>query len=62
MSCWYCPTPMDLGSILMSSESGSCNLRAMETALRSATSKSGNSSAASGLAEYTDAPASETTA
>ena len=50
MSCWYCPTPMALGSIFTSSASGSCKRRAMETALRRVTSKSGNSWAASLLA------------
>jgi len=28
---WYIPTPMFLGSILISSANGSCNLRAMDT-------------------------------
>ncbi len=51
ISCWYCPTPMLLTSILISSASGSCNLLAIDTALRSATSKSGNSWAPSLLAE-----------
>jgi hypothetical protein len=60
-SCWYWPTPMDLGSILTSSASGSCRRRAMETAPRRLTSRSGNSLAASSEAEYTEAPASETT-
>ena len=59
-SCWYCPTPMALGSIFTSSARGSCMRRAMLTALRSDTSNCGNSSAASLLAEYTDAPASLT--
>ena len=59
-SCWYWPTPMAFGSIFTSSASGSCMRRAMETALRWVTSKSGNSSAASLLAEYTEAPASLT--
>ena len=59
-SCWYWPTPMDFGSILTSSASGSCSRRAMDTAPRSETSMSGNSSAASSEAEYTDAPASLT--
>lgn len=61
ISCWYWPTPMALGSILTSSARGSCNLLAMETALRRETSNWGNSSAASLDAEYTDAPASLTT-
>ena len=43
-SCWYCPTPMDLGSILTSSASGSCSRRAMDTAPRSETSRPGSSS------------------
>ena len=60
MSCWYCPTPMALGSIFTSSARGSWSRRAMDTALRRFTSYSGNSSAARGLAEYTLAPASET--
>ena len=51
ISCWYCPTPIAFGSILTSSASGSCKRRAMETALRRVTSKSGNSWAASLLAE-----------
>ncbi len=42
-SCWYWPTPMDFGSILTSSASGSWSRRAMETAPRSATSSSGSS-------------------
>ena len=58
ISCWYWPTPIDLGSILTSSASGSCTLLAIDTALLWFTSKSGNSSVASLLAEYTDAPAS----
>ena len=60
MSCWYWPTPMDLGSIFTSSASGSCRRLAMEAALRCPTSKLGNSSVASLLAEYTEAPASFT--
>ncbi len=59
-SCWYWPTPMDLGSIFTSSASGSCRRRAMDTAPRRDTSSSGNSFAASSEAEYTDAPASLT--
>ena len=59
-SCWYCPTPMDLGSIFTSSARGSWSRRAMDTAERRFTSYSGNSAAASSLAEYTEAPASET--
>ncbi len=61
-SCWYCPTPMDFGSILTSSASGSCNRRAIETAPRSVTSRSGSSCAAYAEAEYTEAPASLTMA
>ncbi|CFW85028.1 Uncharacterised protein [Bordetella pertussis] len=60
-SCWYWPTPIALGSILTSSAKGSCRRRAIETAPRSVTSRSGNSSAAVSEAEYTEAPASETT-
>ena len=60
ISCWYCPTPIDLGSILTSSASGSCRRRAMDAALLCPTSKLGNSSVASLLAEYTEAPASLT--
>ncbi len=59
-SCWYWPTPIDLGSIFTSSASGSCRRRAMDTAPRRDTSSSGNSFAASSEAEYTDAPASLT--
>src|SRR5512140_2208540 len=60
-SCWYWPTPMDLGSIFTSSASGSCKRRAMDTAPRKLTSSSDNSLEANSDAEYTDAPASETT-
>ncbi len=60
-SCWYWPTPMDLGSILTNSANGSCNRRAIDTAPRSETSRLGNSLAASSEAEYTEAPASDTT-
>ena len=42
-SCWYWPTPIDLGSILTSSASGSCSRRAMDTAPRSDTSMPGSS-------------------
>ena len=42
-SCWYWPTPIDLGSILTSSASGSCKRRAIDTAPRSDTSSSGSS-------------------
>ena len=51
MSCWYCPTPIALGSIFTSSARGSWSRRAMETAERRFTSYSGNSSAASLEAE-----------
>jgi len=61
-SCWYWPTPIDFGSIFTSSASGSCSRRAIETAPRSDTSTSGSSLAAYSDAEYTDAPASDTTA
>ena len=50
-SCWYCPTPIDLGSIFTSSASGSCRRRPMETAPRTVTSWSGNSSRATSEAE-----------
>ena len=60
-SCWYWPTPIDFGSILTSSASGSCRRRAIDTAPRSDTSMSGSSREANSDAEYTDAPASETT-
>ncbi len=42
-SCWYWPTPIDFGSILTSSASGSCNRRAIDTAPRRETSRSGSS-------------------
>src|ERR1700754_1983600 len=42
-SCWYCPTPIDFGSIFTSSASGSCRRRAIDTAPRSVTSRLGNS-------------------
>ena len=51
---------MDFGSIFTSSASGSCKRRAMLTAPRMLTSRSGNSCEAYSLAEYTDAPASDT--
>ena len=50
-SCWYWPTPIDLGSILTSSASGSCNRRAMLIAPRTVRSRSGNSARATSLAE-----------
>ena len=43
ISCWYWPTPMDFGSILTSSASGSCSRRAIDTAPRKETSSSGSS-------------------
>ena len=45
-SCWYSPTPIDLGSILTNSDRGSCNLLPIDTALRFSTAKSGNYSIA----------------
>jgi hypothetical protein len=60
-SCWYWPTPIAFGSIFTSSASGSCRRRAIDTAPRRLTSSPGNSFAASSDAEYTDAPASDTT-
>ena len=60
-SCWYWPTPMLFGSIFTSSASGSCRRRAIDTAPRSDTSRSGNSRDANSDAEYTEAPASDTT-
>ena len=51
MSCWYWPTPIDLGSILTSSASGSCSRRAIETAPRSDTSMPGSSREAKADAE-----------
>ena len=51
ISCWYCPTPILFGSIFTSSASGSCSRLAIETALLCPTSKFGNSSVASLLAE-----------
>ena len=50
-SCWYCPTPIDFGSIFTSSASGSCSRRAMETAPRSDTSRPGSSGEAYAEAE-----------
>ncbi len=50
-SCWYCPTPIDFGSILTNSASGSCRRRAIDTAPRSDTSSSGNSREANSEAE-----------
>ena len=49
--CWYCPTPIDRGSILTSSERGSISRRPMLTAPRTVTSQSGNSSRATADAE-----------
>jgi hypothetical protein len=40
-SCWYWPTPIDLGSIFTSSASGSCSRRAIDTAPRRLTSTFG---------------------
>lgn len=60
MSCWYWPTPMDLGSILTSSDKGSMSRRPMDTAPRTVRSRSGNSWRATSEAEYTLAPASLT--
>ena len=51
---------MALGSIFTNSAKGSCSRRAIDTAPRIDTSRSGNSLAASSDAEYTDAPASDT--
>ena len=59
-SCWYCPTPILSGVILTSSDRGSWSLLPMDIALLFSTVRSGNSSMASLLAEYTLAPASET--
>jgi hypothetical protein len=50
-SCWYCPTPIDFGSIFTSSASGSCSRRAIDTAPRTETSSFGNSARARSLAE-----------
>lgn len=61
-SCWYWPTPIDLGSIFTSSASGSWSRRAIETAPRIETFRSGSSCEAKAEAEYTEAPASETIA
>src|SRR5699024_5401754 len=52
--------PIDFGSILTNSASGSCTRRAIDTALLSSTSSFGNSSRARAEAEYTLAPASLT--
>ena len=57
-SCWYCPTPIDFGSIFTSSLIGSCILLAIETAPLNDTFISFSSSSPSFDAEYTDAPAS----
>jgi hypothetical protein len=43
MSCWYWPTPIDLGSIFTSSARGSCSRRAIDTAPRRDTSRFGSS-------------------
>ena len=50
-SCWYCPTPIDFGSILTNSAKGSDNRLPIETEPRTVTSKLGNSSRAILLAE-----------
>ena len=50
-SCWYWPTPMLFGSILTSSASGSCSRRAIDTAPRRLTSRSGSSFDANSDAE-----------
>ncbi len=50
-SCWYWPTPIDFGSIFTSSASGSWSRRAMETAPRNDTSRSGSSCEANAEAE-----------
>ena len=50
-SCWYWPTPMLFGSILTSSASGSCRRRAIDTAPRRLTSRSGSSLEANSEAE-----------
>ena len=52
---------MDFGSIFTSSASGSWSRRAIDTAPRRDTSSSGSSCEAYADAEYTDAPASDTT-
>ena len=52
---------MALGSIFTSSASGSWRRRAIDAAPRMDTSRSGSSSRATSLAEYTEAPASLTT-
>ena len=59
-SCWYCPTPIDWGTIFTNSARGSISLRPIDTAPRTVTSLSGNSLLASGDAEYIDAPLSLT--
>ena len=61
-SCWYCPTPIALGSIFTSSANGSCSLLAIDIAPLIETFMSGYSSVANLDAEYTDAPASLTIA
>ena len=60
-SCWYWPTQIAFGSILVSSASASCALWAILILHLTVTSKSGYSLCASLLALYTDAPASLTT-
>ena len=58
-SCWYCPTPIALGSIFVSSANGSWTLWAILIAPLIVTSRSGYSSWANLEAEYTEAQASE---
>ena len=50
-SCWYNPTPIDLGSIFTSSDKGSCSLLPIEIALLSETFNLGNSFIAKSDAE-----------
>ena len=50
-SCWYCPIPIALGSILTNSANGSCKRLAIEIAPLNETFKSGYSSVASFDAE-----------
>ena len=50
-SCWYSPTPIDLGSIFTSSDKGSCNLLPIDIALLSETFNLGNSFIAKSDAE-----------
>ncbi len=50
-SCWYWPTPIDLGSIFTNSARGSWSLLPMDIAPLTVTSKSGYSFVASSDAE-----------